>query len=80
VIVESEPSDLGSLLTVGRQNIEVGVPRGGSIAFSRAIRPDGTRMEGHVRVLVCKADGTPIKELTVDDRDVARPVSVERSL
>jgi hypothetical protein len=80
VIVESEPSDLGSQLTVGQQSIEVGIPRGGSIEFSRALRPDGSRIDGHVRALVRKADGTALRELTIDDRDVARPLSVDRAL
>ena len=37
-------------------------------------------MPGHVRAVVRNASGVALKELTLDERDVPRPVSIERNL
>lgn len=78
--VEATPSDLGTSLVLGQQNIEVGIPRGGTLELQPATRKDGSLLPGHVRALVRAKNGAALRELTLDEREVPRPVSVEREL
>ncbi len=80
MILDVTPCDIGSTMVAGQQGIDVDVPAGGSVELSAASRPDGSPMPGHVRLLVRNKAGAEHMEFVLDERAVARPLSVQRKL
>ncbi len=80
MIVETHSADLGGTLRVGQQGIDIDVPSGGTVELSRAVDASGHPRDGFVCAVVRNSIGAATRELTLDERDVARPISVEREL